>query len=89
MKFKILLGSRSASFNLEARSLIGWSTSRHCVVTRFQDLTVDSYKNIKSKAGALLAMFPKNIKELSQEDKQVLFKYVQKYSNIISFFSIS
>lgn len=67
----MILGSRSASFNLEARSLNGWSTSRHCVVTRFQHLTVDSYKNIKTKAGALLAMLPKNFKELSQEDKQV------------------
>lgn len=74
----LIPGSRSASFNLEAKSLTGWSTSRHCVITRFQDLTVDSYKMIKSKAGALLTMLPKNLKEQSQEDKQVWKDYCCK-----------
>lgn len=41
-----------------------------------QDLTVDSYKNIKTKAGALLAMLPPRLHQLSQEEKQVSLKRV-------------
>lgn len=69
--YTYILGSRSASFSLEAKSLSGWSMSRHCVIARFQDLTIDSYKVIKSKVGALLAMLPKNFNGLSQEEKHV------------------
>nr|CAH7736006.1 unnamed protein product [Callosobruchus chinensis] len=63
-------GCRSAAVNLEAKSLSGWGTSRHCVVTRLKDITVDHFRNIKSKAGALLIMLPENWRNLSLEDKQ-------------------
>ncbi|CAH1982022.1 unnamed protein product [Acanthoscelides obtectus] len=63
-------GCRSAAVNLEAKSLTGWTTSRHCVVTRLKDITVDHFRNIKSKAGALLVMLPENWRNLSLEDKQ-------------------
>ncbi|KAG5889173.1 hypothetical protein JTB14_010813 [Gonioctena quinquepunctata] len=65
-------GCRSAGINLEARSLTGWSTPRHCVVAKLKDLTVDSFRNIKLKAGALLIMLPNAISDLNPEDKQHL-----------------
>ncbi|KAF5304816.1 hypothetical protein FQR65_LT07833 [Abscondita terminalis] len=65
-------GCRSASVNLEARSLQSWSTSRHCVVTRIQDLTIDYFRNIRGKAGALLIIFPQDVSMLSHEEKQHL-----------------
>ncbi|XP_023025797.1 BOS complex subunit NCLN [Leptinotarsa decemlineata] len=65
-------GCRSAGINLEARSLTGWSTPRHCVITKLKDLTVDSFRNIKLKAGALLIMLPEELTLLSPEDKQHL-----------------
>lgn len=68
----LILGCRSASVNLEARSLLGWSTSRHCVVAKIQDLTIDHFRNIKARAGALLVILPENFSELSSDDKQVV-----------------
>lgn len=64
-------GCRSASFNLEGRSLTSWSTSRHCVVARVQDITIDQFMEIRSKAGALLLVLPKNDTVLSNEEKEV------------------
>ncbi|KAJ8925817.1 hypothetical protein NQ315_009667 [Exocentrus adspersus] len=63
-------GCRSAGINLEARSLSSWSSPRHCVVTKLKDLSIDSFRNIKLKAGALLIMLPENLTDLSAEDKQ-------------------
>ncbi|KAK5647400.1 hypothetical protein RI129_002292 [Pyrocoelia pectoralis] len=65
-------GCRSASVNLEARSLQSWGTSRHCVVTRIQDLTVDYFRNIRGKAGALLIVYPEDFSVLTFEEKQHL-----------------
>lgn len=67
----LILGCRSAGINLEAKSLTGWSTPRHCIVTKLRDLTVDSFKNIKLKAGALLVMLPDNVENLNREEKEV------------------
>lgn len=64
-------GCRSASINLEARSLTGWSTQRHCIVTKLQDLTVDHFRNIRTKAGALLVILPDALHSLSLEDRKV------------------
>ncbi|CAG9795916.1 unnamed protein product [Diatraea saccharalis] len=63
-------GCRSSSFNLEGRSLTSWSTSRHCVVARVQDITIDQFMEIRSKAGALLLVLPKNDTVLSPEEKE-------------------
>ncbi|PZC74341.1 hypothetical protein B5X24_HaOG207942 [Helicoverpa armigera] len=63
-------GCRSASFNLEGRSLTSWSTSRHCVVARVQDITIDQFMEIRSKAGALLLVLPKNDTVLTVEEKE-------------------
>lgn len=57
--------------NLEARSLSGWSTSRHCIVARLQDITIDHFREIRVKAGALLVVLPKDMDEMSLEEKQV------------------
>lgn len=63
-------GCRSTSFNLEGRSLTSWSTSRHCVVARVQDITIDQFMEIRSKAGALLLVLPRNDTLLSAEEKE-------------------
>ncbi|CAH1116660.1 unnamed protein product [Phaedon cochleariae] len=65
-------GCRSAGINLEAKSLTGWSTPRHCVLTKLKDLTVDNFRNIKLKAGALLIMLPENISNLNVEEQHHL-----------------
>jgi len=57
--------------NLEARSVGGWGTSRHCVVTRLEDITADQFQEICTKAGALLVMLPRHISRLLEDEKQV------------------
>lgn len=64
-------GCRNAPVNLEARSLSSWSTFRHCVVARLQDISSDQFREIRAKAGALLVVLPKNMEHLPQEDKKV------------------
>lgn len=78
-------GCRSASINLEARSLTGWSTQRHCVVAKLQDLTVDHFRNIRSKAGALLVILPEALHRLSQEDRKVTTPLYVLFLNIMTF----
>ncbi|XP_076625418.1 BOS complex subunit ncln [Colletes latitarsis] len=63
-------GCRSAPVSLEARSLTGWSTSRHCVVAKALDLTPNHFYSIKNKAGALIVVLPEKIAELTTEEKQ-------------------
>ncbi|XP_015600107.2 meckelin [Cephus cinctus] len=64
------IGCRSAPISLEARSLSGWRTSRHCVVTRALDLTLESFQSIRSKAGALIIVLPEKLDSLTEEEKQ-------------------
>jgi len=68
---RLVLGCRSAPVSLEARSLSGWSTSRHCVVAKALDITPSIFQSIKSKAGALVIVLPKKMNELTMEEKQV------------------
>ncbi|KOX71148.1 Nicalin-1 [Melipona quadrifasciata] len=63
-------GCRSAPVSLEARSLTGWSTSRHCVVTKALSLTPSLFHSIKHKAGALIVILPERLTELALEEKQ-------------------
>ncbi|XP_063982340.1 BOS complex subunit ncln [Diachasmimorpha longicaudata] len=63
-------GCRSASIQLEARTLSSWQTSRHCVIARLSDITPDVFYAIKSKAGALILILPKDMKSLSQDEQQ-------------------
>ncbi|XP_066142416.1 BOS complex subunit NCLN [Euwallacea fornicatus] len=63
-------GSRAAGINLEARSILTWSTARHCVLTRLKDLTVDIFRNIRGKAGALIVELPESFTNFTQEEKQ-------------------
>lgn len=72
--FDIILGCRASALNLEAKSLFTWSTSRHCVVVRLQDLTIDHYKEIRNKAGGLVVIMPNDFSLLSYEEKQVLIE---------------
>ncbi|GAB1860223.1 Nicalin [Camponotus japonicus] len=63
-------GCRSAPISLEARSLTGWSTSRHCVVAKALDVTSSVFKSIKSKAGALVIVLPEKMNELTAEERE-------------------
>jgi hypothetical protein len=65
------IGCHSTSVNLEARSIGGWGTSRHCVVTRLEDIASDQFREICAKAGALLIMLPRHITNLREEEKKV------------------
>ncbi|XP_039276240.1 nicalin-like [Nilaparvata lugens] len=64
-------GCRSAPVNLEARSLSSWSTGRHCVVARMQDISADQFREIRAKAGALLVALPRDLSTLTDKQKQV------------------
>lgn len=64
-------GCRSAPISLEARSLAGWSTSKHCVVARALDIIPSVFQAIRSKAGALVIVLPEKMSELTTEEKQV------------------
>jgi hypothetical protein len=66
-------GCRGSAMNLEAKSLYTWTTSRHCVVTKFQDLTIDQFRDIRSKAGGLVIMFSDSIVNLSFEERQHIY----------------
>lgn len=66
-------GCRSAAIQLEAKTLNTWKTSRHCVMTRMTDLTPDLFHVIKNKAGALIVMLPKDMQNLSDEEKQHIY----------------
>ncbi|XP_072760112.1 BOS complex subunit NCLN [Anoplolepis gracilipes] len=63
-------GCRSAPISLEARSLTGWSTSRHCVVAKALDITPSVFQSIKSKAGALVIVLPEKMNELTAEERE-------------------
>lgn len=66
-------GCRGSAMNLEAKSLYTWTTSRHCIVTKFQDLTIDQFRDIRSKAGGLVIMFSESIVNLSFEERQHIY----------------
>ncbi|XP_034668279.1 nicalin [Drosophila subobscura] len=63
-------GSRVSSISLEARSLYSWNTSRHCVLTRLINLSVNDFDKIRQGAGGLIVMLPPNILELDVEVKE-------------------
>uniref|UniRef100_A0A1L8E295 Nicalin n=1 Tax=Nyssomyia neivai TaxID=330878 RepID=A0A1L8E295_9DIPT len=63
-------GCRASVLNLEAKSLYTWSTSRHCVLTRLQDMTIDQFREIRAKAGGLIVLLPEELSILSADDRQ-------------------
>ncbi|XP_053694499.1 nicalin-1 [Sabethes cyaneus] len=63
-------GCRTSALNMEAKSLYTWQTFRHCVITRFQDMTIDQFREIRAKAGGLVILLPEDVTSLSLEEKQ-------------------
>uniref|UniRef100_A0A2M4AFL0 Nicalin n=1 Tax=Anopheles triannulatus TaxID=58253 RepID=A0A2M4AFL0_9DIPT len=63
-------GCRASALNLEAKSLYTWQTSRHCVLTRLQDMTIDHFREIRAKAGGLVVLLPEDTAALSLEEKE-------------------
>ncbi|KAH9499321.1 tRNA (cytosine-5-)-methyltransferase ncl1 [Bulinus truncatus] len=66
-------GSKNSIINMEARSIDSKLLTRRCAIARLQDVTIAKYKDLMTQnAGALLVILPKNLTELSSEDKQHL-----------------
>ncbi|KAM7341297.1 BOS complex subunit NCLN [Cochliomyia hominivorax] len=65
-------GCRSSALSLEAKSIYTWSTKRHCIITKFQDLTVEQFRDIRQKAGGLVILLPKDVANLNSEEKEYL-----------------
>lgn len=38
---------------------------------RFQDMTIDQFREIRNKAGGLIVLLPKNLRDLTAEEKEV------------------
>jgi hypothetical protein len=39
---------------------------------RFQDMTIDQFREIRSKAGGLIVLLPKDLRALTVEQKEVI-----------------
>ncbi|KAG5682518.1 hypothetical protein PVAND_011866 [Polypedilum vanderplanki] len=66
-------GCRSSSLNKEARALNTVYLSNGCVLARFQEITIDQFREIRLKAGGLIILLPKNLRDLSLEEKENIF----------------
>ncbi|XP_026685361.1 nicalin [Diaphorina citri] len=71
-------GCRSAGVNLEVRSLLTWSTARHCIITWLLEMTIDQYKLLSNKAGCVLLILPKQM-HLLKEDEKTMILMLEKY----------
>ncbi|XP_067637931.1 BOS complex subunit ncln isoform X2 [Eurosta solidaginis] len=69
----VAYGCRASALSLEAKSLYTWSTGRHCVVAKLQELTIEQFRDIRQKAGGLVILLPKNVSAMSLEEKQHLY----------------
>lgn len=65
-------GCRASALSLEAKSLYTWSTGRHCVVAKLQDITIDQFREIRQKAGGLVILLPQNVSGMTFEEKEHL-----------------
>lgn len=70
-------GCRASTLNLEAKSLHSWKTSRHCIVTRFQDLSVEQFREIRTKAGGLIVLLPRDVAALGADERQQIYTLEQ------------
>lgn len=66
-------GCRASSINKEARPLSSVYLSNGCVLARFQDMTIDQFREIRLKAGGLIILLPKNLQDLTLEEKENIF----------------
>lgn len=67
------MGCRASSINKEARPLNSVYLPNGCVLARFQDMTIDQFREIRLKAGGLIVLLPKNLLDLSLEEKENIF----------------
>lgn len=56
-------------------------------IYRFQDLTVDQFRDIRAKAGGLILLMPQNITELNPELRQVCISIFLNMDSMCKFFS--
>ncbi|KAL5288673.1 NCLN family protein [Megaselia abdita] len=73
----VQFGSRFSNLNLEIRSLETWSTGRHCVLTKMEDLTLETYNEITKKAGGLIIQLPKMFNNLSTDTMETIYQIEQ------------
>lgn len=67
-----VLGCRSSAVNLEGRGLGGWISTRHCVLAKLTDLTVENFLDVRARAGALLLLMPSNMANLTEAEREVI-----------------
>ncbi|XP_014085474.2 BOS complex subunit ncln isoform X2 [Bactrocera oleae] len=68
----VAYGCRASALSLEAKSLYTWSTGRHCVVAKLQDITIDQFREIRQKAGGLVILLPQHVSDMTFEEKEHL-----------------
>ena len=85
-------GCRSSALSLGAKSLYTWLSGRHCVVTKLEDLSIDEFREIRQKTGALVVLLPKDVANMSAEQKEDLLLLEQAMlaqpSSIPVYFSV-
>ena len=65
-------GSRSASVNLEARSISSSNLARRCAVAKMSELSVDRLKSkINEGLNALLVLLPHDYPDIAEEERNV------------------
>lgn len=64
-------------------SNISSQTKNFCIY-RFQDLTVDQFREIRAKAGGLILLLPKNLSELTAEQRQVSTNIMKKICCVLN-----
>ena len=58
---------------VEARGIDSKVYTRRCIMSRLAELSADKFRDMVSQnAGALLVLLPKQLHQLSPEDKQVM-----------------
>ena len=79
----IIIGSRSAAINLEARSILADNLIRRCAVVRGVKVNMDGInKAINDGLSGLLILIPKALGSITPEALQVIVVVVFNYLNI-------
>ncbi|CAL1531840.1 unnamed protein product [Lymnaea stagnalis] len=66
-------GSKNSIINMEARSVNSKMLTRRCAVAKLQDVTMPKYRDLMTQnAASLLIILPKNLNNLSLDEKQLL-----------------
>lgn len=66
-------GCKSALVNMEARPIDAKMITRRCIIVRLQEISISRYRDlIQENAGALMILLPKNLSEITEQEKKNL-----------------